>query len=148
MAMAEKADMAAAGVSSSSSSSPRTARTKETPRPSYPGTYLLTYLLKHVFMDERDILKHPSSSTVFIHNDSFDHLPIYPFLQMRNCFATFIMFGNYSSTMTDFSIDNRPPPAGGGGGGLLTPNFYSFPSNSFTIVLNFHGKFYFLVFFF
>jgi hypothetical protein len=32
---------------------------------------------------------------------------------------------------------------GGEGGGLLTPNFYSFPSNSFTIVLNFHGKFYF-----
>jgi hypothetical protein len=79
--------MAAVGVSSSSSSSPRTARTKETPRPSYPGTYLLTYLLKHVFMDERDILKHPSSSTVFIHNDSFYHLPIYPFFADEKLFC-------------------------------------------------------------
>jgi hypothetical protein len=49
---------------------------------------------------------------------------------MRNWFATFIIFGHYSSTMTDFSIDNRPPPAGGGGR-LLTPNFYSSPPNSF-----------------
>lgn len=36
MAMAEKADLGAAGVSSSSSSSPRTASTKDTPRPSFP----------------------------------------------------------------------------------------------------------------
>jgi hypothetical protein len=28
-----------------------------------------------------------------------------------------LCLGNYSSTMTDFSIDNRPPPPPGGGGG-------------------------------
>jgi hypothetical protein len=44
--------------------------------PRYLPTDLPTYSSTHVFMDERYLLKHPSSSTVFIHNDKF--LTTYP----------------------------------------------------------------------
>ncbi len=43
------------------------------------------------------------------------YLPI--FCRWETVLQHSLCLGNYSSTMTDFSIDNRPPPPPGGGGG-------------------------------